>query len=127
MAIPLKYNIRNLFVRKITTGLTVLGIGLVVAVFLSVMSLAEGLTRVFQASGSMKNVLVLRQNSQSEVQSGISRGQVPLIVTLPGIERGTDGSPLASSELVVMLNLEKIGGGTANVTLRGTSENGPLL
>src|ERR1700739_2612721 len=112
MAIPLKYNIRNLFVRKITTALTVLGIGLVVAVFLSVMSLAEGLTRVFKASGSKKNVLVLRKDSQSEVQSGISREQVPLIVTLPGIERDMDRSPLASSELVVMLNLEKTGGGT---------------
>jgi len=127
MAIPLKYNIHNLFVRKVTTGLTVLGIGLVVAVFLSVMSLAEGLTRVFQVSGSKKNVLVLRKNSQSEVQSGITREQVPLIITLPWIERDADGSPLASSELVVMLNLEKIGGGTANVTIRGISEKGSLL
>ena len=127
MAIPLKYNIRNLFVRKITTGLTVLGIGLVVAVFLSVMSLSEGLTRVFKASGSTRNVLVLRQNSQSEVQSGISRNQVPLIVTLPGIEKDIDGNPLASSELVVMLNLKKIDGGASNVTLRGISEKSPLL
>ncbi|MER3445877.1 MAG: hypothetical protein C4291_03140 [Candidatus Dadabacteria bacterium] len=127
MAVPLKYNIRNLFVRKVTTGLTVLGIGLVVAVFLSVMSLAEGLTRVFQVSGSKRNVLVLRQNSQSEVQSGISREQVSLIETLPGIEVDKDGSPLASPELVVMLNLEKIGGGTANVTIRGISEKGPIL
>lgn len=127
MAIPLKYNIRNLFVRKITTGLTILGIGLVVAVFLSVMSLAEGLTRVFQVSGSRKNVLVMRQNSQSEVQSGISREQASLIMTLPGIERDRDGIPLASSELVVILNLEKVGGGTANVTIRGISEKGPVL
>ncbi|HLE25795.1 MAG TPA: ABC transporter permease [Thermodesulfobacteriota bacterium] len=127
MAIPLKYNIRNLFVRKITTGLTVLGIGLVVAVFLSVMSLSEGLTRVFKASGSTRNVLVLRQNSQSEVQSGISRNQVPLIVTLPGIEKDIDGNPLTSTELVVMLNLKKIDGGASNVTLRGISEKSPLL
>jgi ABC-type lipoprotein release transport system permease subunit len=48
-------------------------------------------------------------------------------MTLPGIERDADGSPLASSELVVMLNLEKIGGGTANVTIRGISEKGSLL
>jgi ABC-type lipoprotein release transport system permease subunit len=127
MAIPLKYNIRNLFVRKVTTGLTVLGIGLVVAVFLSVMSLSEGLTRVFKASGSVNNTIVLRRNSQSEVDSGIYREQVPLIVTLPGIEKDTDGNPLTSSELVVILNMKKIGGGTSNVTLRGVSENGPLL
>jgi putative ABC transport system permease protein len=119
LAIPLKYNWRNLFVRKITTGLTVLGIGLVVAVFLCVMALGEGLTRVFTASGSEQNVLVLRQNSQSELQSGISRDQVPLIETLPGIAKDTDGKPLASPELVVVVNLEKQGGGSSNVTIRG--------
>src|SRR5262245_31648451 len=107
LGIPLKYNVRNLFVRKITTGLTVLGIALVVAVFLSVMALAEGLTRVFTASGSERNVLVLRQNSQDELQSGVARDQVPLITTLPGIEKDADGKPLASAELVVVVNLEK--------------------
>jgi putative ABC transport system permease protein len=127
MAIPLKYNIRNLLVRKITTGLTVLGIALVVAVFLCVMSLAEGLTRVFKSSGSERNIIVLRQNSQSEIQSGVTRDQVPLIMTLPGVERDVDGSPLASPELVVGLNLEKIEGGASIVTLRGISEKGPIL
>lgn len=127
MGIPLKYNIRNLIVRKITTGLTVLGIALVVAVFLCVMSLAEGLERVFKSSGSVRNIIVLRQNSQSEVQSGVTRDQVSLVMALAGIERDTDGSPLASPELVVGLNLEKIEGGASNVTLRGVSEKGPVL
>jgi putative ABC transport system permease protein len=127
LAIPLKYNWRNLFVRKITTGLTVLGIGLVVAVFLCVMALGEGLTRVFTASGSEQNVLVLRQNSQSELQSGISRDQVPLILTLPGVAKDTDGKPLASQELVVVVNLEKREGGSSNVTIRGVGEKGMKL
>ncbi len=127
LSIPLKYNWRNLFVRKITTSLTVLGIGLVVAVFLSVMSLSEGLTRVFTSSGSEQNVLVLRQNSQSELQSGISRDQVPLILTLPGIAKDADGKPLASNELVVVLNLEKVGGGSSNVTIRGVAEKAMKL
>ena len=127
LGIPLKYNIRNLFVRKVTTSLTVLGIGLVVAVFLCVMSLGEGLTRVFTASGSESNVLVLRQNSQSELQSGVSRDQVPLILTLPGIAPDADGKPLASPELVVVLNLEKADGGSSNVTIRGIGEKGMKL
>ncbi len=122
LGIPLKYNVRNLFVRRVTTGLTVLGIGLVVAVFLCVMALGEGLTKVFTSSGSERNVLVLRQNSQSELQSGIARDQVPLITTLPGIERDSDGKPLASPELVVILNLDRTGGGSANVTIRGVGQ-----
>ena len=127
LGIPLKYNVRNLFVRKVTTTLTVLGIGLVVAVFLCVMSLGEGLTRVFTASGSENNVLVLRQNAQSELQSGISRDQVPLIMTLPGISPDADGKPLASPELVIVLNLEKRQGGSSNVTIRGIGEKGMKL
>jgi ABC-type lipoprotein release transport system permease subunit len=127
MTIPLKYNIRNLFVRKITTTLTVLGIGLVVAVFLAVMALADGLTRVFTSSGSERNVLVLRQNSQSELQSGIARDQVPLVLSLPGIEKDADGKPLASAELNVVLNLDKRDGGSSNVTLRGVQEKAFLL
>ena len=94
LGIPLKYNVRNLFVRRVTTTLTVLGIGLVVAVFLSVMALGEGISKVFTTSGSDKNVLVLRQNSQSELQSGIGLDQVPLVLTLPGIEKDADGKPL---------------------------------
>ncbi|MGE5345623.1 MAG: ABC transporter permease [Acidithiobacillales bacterium] len=127
LSIPLKYNWRNLFVRKITTSLTVLGIGLVVAVFLSVMALGEGLTRVFTASGSDRNILVLRQNSQSELQSGIGRDQVPLVETLAGIAKDVDGKPLASPELVVVLNLDKRGGGSSNVTIRGVGEKAVKL
>src|SRR6185295_7610210 len=127
LGIPIKYNVRNLFVRKITTGLTVVGIALVVAVFLAVMALGEGLTRVFTSSGSDRNVLVLRQNSQSELQSGVSRDQVPLVLTLPGIEKDTDGKPLASGELVIVLNLEKLGGGSSNVTIRGVSDKAEKL
>ena len=127
LSIPLKYNVRNLFVRKVTTSLTVLGIALVVAVFLCVMALGEGLATVFTASGSEKNVLVLRQNSQSELQSGISRDQAPLVKALPGIEKDADGKPLVSSELVVVLNLDKRDGGSSNVTLRGVEEKAMAL
>lgn len=127
LSIPLKYNVRNLFVRKVTTSLTVLGIALVVAVFLCVMALGEGLATVFTASGSEKNVLVLRQNSQSELQSGISRDQAPLVKALPGIEKDADGKPLVSAELVVVLNLDKKDGGSSNVTLRGVEEKAMAL
>lgn len=127
MSIPIKYNLRNIAVRKITTGLTAFGIGLVVAVLLSVLALAEGLTSVFKASGSSDNVIVLRKNSQSEIQSGIYKDQVPLVYALSGIDKGADYKPLISSEVVVVVNLEKIEGGASNVTVRGVSEKGPLL
>jgi putative ABC transport system permease protein len=127
MSIPINYNLRNIAVRKITTGLTAFGIGLVVAVLLSVLALADGLASVFKASGSSDNILVLRKNSQSEIQSGIYKDQVPLVDTIPGIDKDVDQKPLVSAEIVVVINLEKIGGGSSNVTIRGVSEKGPLL
>ena len=42
-AIPISYNIRNLLVRWRSTVMTALSIGLVVAVFIIIMSLAQGL------------------------------------------------------------------------------------
>ena len=41
MAIPLKYNLRNLVARKTSTGMTAFVIGLVVAVFLCVLALSR--------------------------------------------------------------------------------------
>ena len=43
MKIPLSYNLRNLAVRKTTTAMTALGVGLTVAVLLAVLALVEGL------------------------------------------------------------------------------------
>ena len=42
--IPVKYNIRNLVGRKASTGMTAFVIGLVVAVFLCVLALVQGVT-----------------------------------------------------------------------------------
>ena len=42
MAIPISYNIRNLVVRKTTTFMTALGIGLTVAVLVAAFALVEG-------------------------------------------------------------------------------------
>jgi len=41
MAVPLKYNLRNLVARKASTGMTAFVIGLVVAVFLCVLALVS--------------------------------------------------------------------------------------
>ena len=60
MAIPIKYNFRNLFVRKVSTGMTVLVIGLVSAVFLCVLALAQGVTRTLSVTASTRNVLTMR-------------------------------------------------------------------
>ena len=119
MWIPLKYNLRNLVVRKVSTGMTVLGIALVVTVFLLVMSLAEGVRKTLSTTVSPRNVIVLRVGAQSDVQSYVSRDQYEAIRTLEGIDRDKDGQPLLSHELVVLINIPRRDGKRTNVIVRG--------
>ncbi len=54
MKIPLKYSIRNFMTRKLTTGITVVGIMLVVFVFSAVLMMAYGIQKTLIATGTMK-------------------------------------------------------------------------
>jgi ABC-type antimicrobial peptide transport system permease subunit len=119
MHIPLSYSFRNLWTRRLTTVLTAGGMALVVFVFASVMMLAEGLRKTLVDTGSYDNALVIRKGSQSEMQSGISRSQASVIETDQGVAIGSGGMPFLAKELVVIINLPKLGGGVSNVTIRG--------
>ena len=119
MAIPLKYNLRNLFQRKVSTAMTVFVIALVVSVFLMVMSLAEGITKTLTRATSSRNVLVMRTGAQSEMQSFVNPEQFETLRTLPGVERNVRGEPIASPELIVLINIPKRNGKKTNIQVRG--------
>ena len=122
MAIPLKYNLRNLVVRRVSTLMTIGAIALVVAVVVALMALANGLNSALKTTGSPENVLVLRQGSQTETSSGVTKEAFQIIQTLPGIARDREGKPMASAEGVIIVNLPRRSGESTNVTLRGVSE-----
>ncbi len=124
MAIPLKYNLRNLRVRWRSTLDAVLGIGLVVMVFIFVRSLAHGMEATYISTGDSRNLIVLRKGSTAESSSQISRDEARRIQYLTGIARDPAGNPLASAEIIVLILLDRItGDGTANVLVRGV---GPM-
>jgi putative ABC transport system permease protein len=120
MAIPLAYNLRNLVVRKTTTLMTALGIALTVAVLLAVLALVNGLRTTLATSGDPLHVLVLRKGSPSELVSLILRAQFQDLKFKPGIAAGRDGQPLASLEMVTVINLANVDNPNGvNVTVRG--------
>ena len=128
MKIPIYYNYRNLLARKLTTGLTVLGIGLVVFVFSGVLMLAYGIKKTLVATGSEDNATVIRKASLTEMMSYITRDQVSIIESQPEIARGPDGKPLVAGELYVLISLNKIkNGDAANVVLRGVGPASMLV
>lgn len=125
MAIPLKYNIRSLLVRRVSTVMTVLSIALVVAIFVGVMALAGGLEGALAASGDPLNVLVRRRTADSELSSTVSHEAFQAIKHLPGVKTEAGGEAVASAELVVIINLPKRGEEQgANVTVRGMTPAG---
>ena len=125
MAIPFKVNLRGLFVRKVSTITTVVCLALVVAVFSSMMSPANGLKYTFRNTGDPRSVLILREGATSEVQSGVTLEQFQILRTLPGVAKGPDGSPVATGEVVVVINRDKRGARAgANITVRGISPEG---
>jgi putative ABC transport system permease protein len=120
MAIPLKYNLRNLRVRWRSTLATVLGIGLVVTVFIFVRSLAHGMEATYISTGDSRNLIILRKGATAESSSQISRDEARRIQYLTGIARDPQGNPYASAEIIVLVLLDRItGDGTANVLVRG--------
>ena len=125
MAIPLKYNLRNLVARKTSTGMTAFVIGLVVAVFLCVLALVQGVTRTLSVTASTRNVLAMRVGSQAEMQSVITQDQAEQIQSMPGPERNATGKAYVSPELITLINVARSDGKSfSNVQVRGMSPMG---
>jgi putative ABC transport system permease protein len=123
MALPLKYNIRNIVVRKASTLATAFTIGLTVAVFLMVMALARGIDLTLSSSGEPQNMIVLREGSTAELNSSVSRENFKDVMYLDGVEREAD-QPLATGELITLIYKARKGMSQgSNVTVRGV---GPM-
>lgn len=121
-AIPLSYNIRSLWTRRLTTILTVGGIALVVFVFAAVLMLAYGLKKTLVSTGSEENVIVLRKSADAELMSYLSREDANVVKTFPELAVNAEGKPVVSSEIVVIINLLKYGSkDMGNISVRGIS------
>ena len=121
MSIPLSYNLRNLLVRRSTTAMTALGIGLTVAVLSATLALVDGLRAAFHDSGDALNVLVLRKGSTSELSSAMSEQTFRDMLFKSGIAHapGSD-QPLASLEMITTITLPKPAAARGQTaTLRG--------
>jgi ABC-type lipoprotein release transport system permease subunit len=117
--VPLFYNRRSLFGRKVTTVAAISGIALVVFVFCAVLMLANGIENTLTATGHPRNAIALRKGAQAEVESILTRETTQVLSVSPEIASDAQG-PLLSPELVVLIVLDRRDGqGASNVTVRG--------
>jgi putative ABC transport system permease protein len=122
MALPIRYNIRNLGQRWKVTLLAIFGIALVVAAVVVIASMSAGFQAALRSTGSDNNAIVTQRGSMSELTSWINIGNAQTIMTDPRIARDSSGTPLASCEIVVIASKpKKTDNQATNITLRGVT------
>jgi putative ABC transport system permease protein len=113
-------NLRTIPQRLGLSLVVVVGIAGVVGVLVSVLAMAEGFRHTLASTGRAHRVIMLRSGSDAELSSGVAREQIALLANLPGVARDAEGRPLASAELVVMVDLPRKGDPNPNnVPFRG--------
>lgn len=124
MALPLYYNWRNLFVRKLSTSLTFAVVAVLVLVLCVLLSFAAGIRASLSASGWEQNVLALKPGATAESTSIISPDESGRLVQTPNIARGKNGEQLISNELCVQTSIPRRNAerNMANVAVRGVDE-----
>jgi putative ABC transport system permease protein len=120
-------NIRTMTQRVAPSIVAVVGVTGVVAVFVAVLSMAEGFRATMANTGSLDTVMVMRSGADSEMSSLLTREDARVIGDAPGIRRTADG-PVVSAELFVIVDLPKRSTNTtANVSLRGVQSQAYLV
>lgn len=128
MALPLKYNFRNVRVRWRATMSTMLGIALVVSVFVLLRALARGIEANSGNTGDPQNVLIVRKGSQAESGSLVTLEQYRAIRYFEEIAQTPAQEPMISAELVMIVSVpRRTGTGEANALLRGITARGQEL
>jgi putative ABC transport system permease protein len=112
-------NLRTITGRLASSAVAVVGMAGVVAVLVSVLSMAEGIKATMANTGSPDTAIVMRSGSDSEMTSILLRDDMTAVKDAPEIARTADG-PIASAELFVVIDLVKASTGTTgNAPLRG--------
>lgn len=122
MALPLTYNVRNLRARWKVTLLAIFGIALVVAAVVTILSMSRGFQIALGSTGSPRNAIVTQRGSMSELTSWMDIGTAQLVMVDPRVARDSDGKPMASCEVVVLVSKNKKSDGLpSNITFRGVT------
>jgi putative ABC transport system permease protein len=121
-------NLRSLPRRLGTSMVIIIGSAGVVAVLVSVLSMASGMAKTLQGSGRNDRAIILRNGSASESGSALTRASVQTVMDAPGIKHDRDGKPLLSAEPLRLLKLTKRDDGSeATVLLRGIGPQAPMV
>jgi len=120
--IPFSYILGNLKARKVSLLMSILGIGVVIAVMLSMKALDRGVELATHSNASKDILVVMREGAEAEISSWVSLEATQIIKTLPGIAKDSKGQALVSPELTIIFKLPRPGiAKGSNVIVRGVT------
>jgi putative ABC transport system permease protein len=115
-------SLRSLPSRAASSAVIVIGTAGVVAVLLSVLALATGLSAALSTTGSADRAIVLHQQASNEIGSSLPHDAILTILDAPGIAKDPNHRPIGSAEAIASVNLPRLDNGKlSTLTLRGVS------
>lgn len=117
-------NLQSIPQRGAMSLATIVAVALAIAVLLFFLALSNGLEQTIKGSGAEDVAVVLRDGSVAEINSVVSRDQLNILATGPGVA-SANGAPMASGELLVIVDgIKKSTGTKANMPFRGLGAQG---
>ena len=114
-------NLKGLGGRGGLVAATMLCVALVVATLLSLDALSQGLRITLEQSGAPDVAMVMRGGSQSEVNSIVTREQLDILRSVPGLRE------ISPEVNLVVDGYRRTDGQRANISLRGLTASGIAL
>jgi putative ABC transport system permease protein len=116
-------NARGIPQRIGASCVVVIGITCVVAVLVSVLTMAGSFSATLLAAGRADRAIVLQGGANSETVSNLQADTVATILNAPGIVRIPAGDAAASADVLVSVNLARESNGSvAPIAVRGVSQ-----
>ena len=114
-----RMNLLSILERSGSSLVIIVGIAGSVAVMVSLLAMAEGLSSTISSTGEKDRVIILRDGSSSELSSGVAMTEIDTVSSAPGI-KAFDGEPMIAGELFAIIDLKKKGAeSTSNLPIRG--------
>lgn len=126
-AAVISMNIRSL-PRRIWMSLAmVLASAVVVAILLAFLAMAKGFQVTLEGAGSDDVAFLMRSGSAAELNSSVSRDQVNIIETAPGLLRDERGVVMSPELYVIVDGIKKSSLTEANIPIRGVESRAAEL
>lgn len=120
-------NVRSVPQRGAMSIASVVAVALAITVLLFFLALSNGLKKTVEGSGADDVAIIIREGSNAELNSVVTRDQLALLSSGPGVVQ-SDGRPMASGELLVIVDaIRRSTGTSANMPFRGIGREGLAL